>query len=104
MAWTVKAHDLAQNNGTTTGHDTSGADIIVWATAYFNGVAGVFSDNKGNSYGAGNVIAVYTNSSVSIQLQAIHNPNVGAGHTFSLAASSFGSFAYIAFSGAASSL
>jgi hypothetical protein len=87
-------------NVTTTGIDTSGADLLVVAAAD-NGAAPTPTDNKSNSWTG---LTSYSSANGGrIQLFYSKPTSVGSGHTFTITAGSFPAIAAIAFSGSASS-
>jgi hypothetical protein len=87
-------------NGTTTGAiDTSGANLIVLAPAYYAPGAGLaISDSKANTWTA------LTERGARMRFYYCLNPTVGAGHTFTVSGTGvYGSMTAAAFSGAAAS-
>lgn len=86
------------NGGTTSGIDTTGANLIVLGTCSYNLVATpTVSDNKSNTYTA---LTTYTSTGARVILYYCLAPTVGSGHTFTI--SQTGSFSVIsakAFSG-----
>jgi hypothetical protein len=85
---------------TSSAIDTTGADLIVVATGYYNfGVGLTISDSNSNTWTPATVI---TSSPVNLQLWYCVNPTVGAGHTFTLSGSSvYTGITVAAFSGPA---
>lgn len=92
------------NGGTTTGIDTTGANLIVIGVSCYFGTAGsaAVSDNKGNTYTA---LSIWQNNVVAwARLYYCSAPSVGSGHTFTLSGSGIaGTMCVAAFSGLSSS-
>lgn len=82
--------------GTTSGIDTTGADLIVVALCYFNPGGPNISDSKGNTWTALNT---YNSGNSSVRMYYCSNPAVGSGHTFTTT-STFCGVNIIAVSGA----
>lgn len=106
MAFTVLAHRIdgsASGSGfTTTGIDTSGADLIVGAVAWFGSTADFSDLVGGNSNTWTPLTPIGGGGGTGIQLFYCHNPTVGSGHTFTTT-SAFAAIAVIAVSGSAAS-
>jgi hypothetical protein len=66
---------------TTSAIDTTGANLIVIATAKFNSNAITVSDSKGNTW---TPLTARTGGAVHSRIYYCFNPTVGSGHTFSI--------------------
>lgn len=94
---TNTAKGTAQNGGTTNAIDTTGANLIVVAIAYFSGTISSISDSKSNTWTA---LTNAANGSNEFRLFYCLNPTVGSGHTFTVSASSqYPTICVAAFSG-----
>ncbi len=90
------------SNATTVGVDTSGANLIVVATAYDGTTVRTPTDNKSNT--PYTLVINNTSGTPRTYLHFYLNPSVGTGHTFSIAASAQSpAIAMVAFSGVATS-
>lgn len=103
MAFSLVAHAQAvsgnSNSVTTTGIDTSGANLIVINMAFDSTTT--LSDSKSNTW---TLLTNHNNGSIHQRLAYCFNPTVGSGHTFTLTGSSdFPSIEVQAWSGAATS-
>lgn len=95
---------LGANGGTSSDINTTGANFIVVAAAWYNGHDSdiTFSDSKGNSYTQ--LTATSVTDALSTRLYWYQGTNVGSGHNFTTAGTSiFASIAVIAFNNIASS-
>ena len=106
MAYSVIAHEIARstndNNVTTPAIDTSGADFIVLAAAYLQGVTMTISDSKSNTWTPRTQVALTGDS--AIRLYYVQGGTVGTGHTFTASGTgSFPSLAALALSGSVAS-
>ena len=104
--WSLLAHTVKGGAGaasyTTTGIDTTGADLILVIVAYFFGASVSLSDSNGNSWSPRT--AYSGNSTTVIQILYSQAPVVGAGHTFTPNISGgFSSCSVLAFSGSKAS-
>lgn len=95
MAFSLVQHSAAIH--TTTGVDTTGANLIVLFAAYEAG--STVSDSKSNTWTA----LTPKGSGGVAQLFYCFNPTVGSGHTFSTTPITYGGIFMAAFSGATSS-
>jgi hypothetical protein len=108
MAWTLIAHAISPGSGggtgTTSGIDTTGANLIVLGVAEAAAIGGnphTPSDSKSNTWTSG---PHFETDTVSAAIWYAYAPTVGSGHTFSTnAVGVFGAVAVLAFSGSASS-
>lgn len=104
-AFVTGAHAIAagKNSATTTGINTTGADLVVVISSWETDAGGpatlVITDNKSN----GNATSVGpTTGTFRTNISYWHNPTVGSGHTFSFSATSaFACIAVLCFSGSA---
>ncbi|MEY5098927.1 MAG: hypothetical protein RJA36_1646 [Pseudomonadota bacterium] len=94
---------VGANGGTTSGVDTTGANLIVLAVSrYKAGGAVTVSDSKSNTWTALTEAPVVSDGTV--RLYYCYSPTVGAGHTFTASGTGiYTTIGAIAFSGAASS-
>lgn len=98
MSWTLISHTAQANAGTTTGINTTGANLLVVVVG--SGGAGTsFSDSYSNTWSTADSNATTDGSAA---LYYCYNPTVGTGHTFSLGIG-YGGVCFAAFSGSASS-
>ncbi len=94
------------NGGTTAAINTTGANLIIFAVAFYNAggtQVGTLSDSKGNTWTA---LTSHANGSITSRLYYCYNPTVGSGHTFSYTSVTFGIYGCLtvaAFSGFAAS-
>lgn len=98
MAWSLIASASAQN--TTSGVDTTGADLIILSVGQSTSGSTTPSDSKSNTW-----TALTKSNGVSdgaTRIYYCYNPTVGTGHTFS-AGLSYTVVSFHAFSGSASS-
>lgn len=107
MAWSLKAHAVANGAGsataTTGAIDTTGADLLIIGISRYFGASGVsLTDSKSNTWHA---LTVHSASSdVSNLLYYAWNPTVGSGHTFSFSGSAiYVTLCVAAFSGSQTS-
>lgn len=94
----LNTNAISATGGTTTGADTSGADLIVVALEYYKASGSNLSDSKGNTWTA---LTDYQNASANsaVRIYYCSNPTVGASHTFSTT-SDFSGLCVLAVSGA----
>jgi hypothetical protein len=72
--------NLGDNGGTTTGIDTTGADLLVLVVKYNDGALTTLSDSKSNTW---TLVATYnSNGQKFISIYYAKNATVGTGHTF----------------------
>src|SRR6266536_1343851 len=91
------AQAQASNSPTTTGIDTTGADLLVASVhEYAGGPAGTVSDSKGNTWHALTPQGSGATTKITIFYAWGSGLSVGAGHTFSYTAA--GVFAVVSFS------
>jgi len=84
------------NGATSAAIDTTGASLLVMVVAY--GAAPTISDSKGNTWFG---LTAQVNTGMSVRIYYAFNATVGAGHTFTVAATSGAvSFEAASFSGA----
>lgn len=102
IALVGRASVTGANGGTTTGFDSTGANLVTIHAAWASVLGTItISDNKGNSYTAR---TEHSNGSVSSQIFDVAAPTVGSGHTFTLSGSGiFAAMEAYAWSGAAAS-
>lgn len=100
-AFALVAHAAAggtQNTVTTTGVDTTGANLLIVCVSFDTTSTQTISDSKSNTWTA---LTKTTSSSAGAVCYYSKNPTVGASHTFSnTGASNFSSIFMEAFSGA----
>ena len=97
----AQARSTNLNNVTTSGIDTTGANLIVVSATSFP--IGTLTDSKSNSW---TKLTTYSNGTVSVATAIFYcyAPTVGSGHTFTFTqASGAPSISVIAFSGAVAS-
>lgn len=106
MAFSLIGHTVASSsNGgvsvTTTGFDTTGANLLVATGSYYATLAGTsFTDSKGNTW---TKLATQGGSFLE-SMYWCYAPTVGAGHTFSISgATTYSNLAVQAWSGSAAS-
>ena len=98
MAFSLIAHTATGSAGTTSGINTTGANLIVVTVAY-DTQSGV-SDSNGNTWTA--LTAQSGSQDGNARMYYCFNPTVGAGHTFT-SAQGYGAICVSAWSGAATS-
>lgn len=101
MAYTLISHIAASssdsNGFATSPIDTTGADLIVIATAFNHGTSISIADSNGNTWSA---LATQTSAGSAGTLYYTRATAVGAGHTFSVTgAATFPALAVAAFAG-----
>ncbi len=94
MAFALVAN-AGSGSGTTSAVDTTGADLLVAAVAYFDG-AGTVTDSKGNTWTG--LTPATPGSGRACRLLYCVPTSVGGGHTFSTP-SGFGGLCVSAWSG-----
>jgi hypothetical protein len=98
------AASLGQHGGTTSGVNTTGANLIVVLISSDSANAKTLSDSKGNTWSAKTAYADFPATDNEIRAYVATNPSVGPGHTFTVSGSNiFASIAVLSFSGAHSS-
>lgn len=92
--------NLNQNGGTSTGIDTTGADLIVLAVAHDGGVTPTtahISDSRGLTWSQ---LTSYKTANEGVRFFYVQNANGGTGHTFTVTLNnSFAGIGVAAFSG-----
>lgn len=95
---TVSAGSTGGNTVTTSGVDTTGANLIVLVSSWFSTAAPTVSDSKSNTYTG---LTARVNGTNKVQIYYCASPTVGSGHTFTLTGtSSFPTVSATAVSGA----
>lgn len=102
IAVILNTYVVSATGGTTTGADTSGADLIVVALEYYKASGSNLTDSVGG--GAGNTWTALTDyqnpaANSAVRIYYCSNPTVGASHTFSTT-SDFSGLCVLAVSGA----
>ena len=99
MSWSLVDSTKAGSTGggfftvTTPSIDTSGADLIVVVSSFYNGGSNcVVTDNKGNTWQNARLASQAIQASVRISY--CFNPTVGSGHTFTTQAANGSTFDY----------
>lgn len=83
MAFSTVASTIAQpgsGGGTTSGIDTTGADLIVFGACTFSGADDIDSDSEGNTWTPLNNVG--PDNDINVRSNYVVSPNVGASHTF----------------------
>jgi hypothetical protein len=81
---TSTVQSLGTNGGTTTGINTTGANLIDVCVSRTAGVAGTLTDSKGNSYASALTRSDVSSGTVAIDRYSLYSPTVGASHTFTV--------------------
>jgi len=107
MAYSIIAHTVAgsdSDHATTPAINTTGADEIIIALAFYGSVVPTLTDNKGNTWIPRPTYITSGGGPFNIKLYYCQSPTVGSGHTFSTAgASTYNSLAVVAVSGSVAS-
>ncbi len=101
LVTSTTARSTNSNGFTSSGINTTGANLIVVGVVRLTGVSATLSDSKGNTYTAGTET---TGVTPLLRLYYCASPVVGTGHTFTVTSTgAYPAIAVLAFSGASTS-